>query len=116
MHRFIWNLHYPLPEGMSRSHYLTEGPWAVPGNYSVKLIVNGQTTTQRLLIKPNPRSKTPAAALQQEFSLASRLIEKLAQATKALEQAKDLRKQIDQVKKDAARYRELRNVFEARRT
>src|SRR6266852_1600443 len=56
MHRFVWDLHHPLPEGMHRSSYLSDGPWAIPSNYSVKLTANGQTTAQPLTIKMDPRS------------------------------------------------------------
>lgn len=113
MHRFIWDLHYALPEGMSRSERLSEGPWVVPGNYSVKLTVNGQTATQPLLIKPDPRSKTTPEAFQQQSTLASQLMERLTQATKALEQAKDLRRKIEERKKSAANYPEIVTALEA---
>jgi hypothetical protein len=66
-------LHYPPPEGR-RSYPMTaivhdtpsspHGPWVFPGEYSVKLTVNGQTYTQPLTIKTDPRIKTPAEDLR----------------------------------------------------
>ncbi|MGD0782177.1 MAG: hypothetical protein ABSA30_04865, partial [Candidatus Aminicenantales bacterium] len=36
------------------------GPSAAPGTYTVKLTVDGQTFTQPLTVKPDPRQKNPA--------------------------------------------------------
>jgi photosystem II stability/assembly factor-like uncharacterized protein len=102
MHRFVWDLHHTLPEGLRRSSYLSDGPWAIPGNYSVKLTANGQTTAQPLTIKMDPRSNASADALQHQLALASQLSKTLGQVSIALQQAKDLGKQIDERKKAAA--------------
>ncbi|HUI56027.1 MAG TPA: hypothetical protein VLY04_13720 [Bryobacteraceae bacterium] len=65
MHRFIWDLHAaPGPGGgrggppISAIYHDTpvaEGQWMPAGNYTVKLTVNGQTYTQPLVVKPDPR-------------------------------------------------------------
>jgi photosystem II stability/assembly factor-like uncharacterized protein len=102
MHRFVWDLHHKLPEGMHRSSYISDGLWAIPGNYSVKLTANGQTAVQPLTIKMDPRSNASADALQHQLALASQLGKTLGQVSIALQQAKDLRKQIDERKKDTA--------------
>src|SRR6266481_1960591 len=81
MHRFVWNLHHTLPEGLHRSSYLSDGPWAIPGNYSVKLTANGQTTAQPLTIKMDPRSNASADALQHQLALASQLSNTLGQVS-----------------------------------
>jgi len=58
MHRFTWNPLYPIRRGrggraveevqMRRAHRLTPGgtAWVAPGDYVVRLSVNGQTLTQ----------------------------------------------------------------------
>jgi hypothetical protein len=102
MHRFVWDLHHTLPEGLHRSSYLSDGPWAIPGNYSVKLTANGQSTAQPLTIRMDPRSNASADALQHQLALASQLSKTLGQVSIALQQAEDLRKQIDERKKAAA--------------
>ncbi len=88
MHRFVWDLHHTLPEGMQRSSYLSDGPWAIPGNYSVKLTANGQTTALPLTVKMDPRSNASADALQHQLALASQLSKTLGQVSIALQQAK----------------------------
>src|SRR5258705_3300589 len=107
MHRFIWDLHYALPEGVQRSYFFSAGPWVVPGNYSVQLTANGKSTTQPLTIKMDPRSNDTADLLQRQFAVATQLSQTLGQVSIALQQAKDLRKQINERKKDAAGKSEL---------
>jgi photosystem II stability/assembly factor-like uncharacterized protein len=79
MHRFVWDLHYPAPEGFPRSlpisaiyrntPSLPEGPLAHPGEYSVTLTVDGKSQTTRLKLKMDPRVSTPAEGLAQQFRL-----------------------------------------------
>jgi hypothetical protein len=101
-HRFVWDLHYALPTGVPRSEFLTAGPLAVPGKYSVKLTVNGKSTLQPLIVKPDPRSKATAEDLQQQYALASQLAARLAEVSAALQQSNHLHKQIAERKKEAA--------------
>jgi len=61
----------------------------------------------------DPRSNASAEVLQQQFALVSQLSESLEQVSIALRQAKDLRKQIDERKKDPAVKRELIAALEA---
>jgi photosystem II stability/assembly factor-like uncharacterized protein len=107
MHRFIWDLHYALPDGVQRSYFFSAGPWAMPGNYTAKLTANGKSATQSLLIKMDPRSKAAPEALQRQLALASRLSASLGDVSTALQNAKSLRQQITERKRDAARMEEL---------
>jgi hypothetical protein len=107
MHRFIWDLHYALPEGVHRSYFFSSGPWVVPGAYSARFTANGKATTQPLIIKMDPRSNVTYDALQRQFALASPLSQTLGQVSIALQQAQDLRNQIEERKKDAAAKTEI---------
>jgi len=107
MHRFVWDLRYPIPKGVRRSFWGPAGSLAVPGNYTVKLTANGKSSTQPLTIKPDPRVKTQPDALTRQFSLASKLAARLGEVSIALQQTGDLRKQIDARKKDASANSEL---------
>jgi hypothetical protein len=77
-HRFVWDLHYtelnePASYPMSAIYKNTApaytSPWAMPGNYTVKLTANGKTISQSFTIKMDPRVKTSVADLQKQFSL-----------------------------------------------
>ncbi|HTM23691.1 MAG TPA: hypothetical protein VL225_00775 [Vicinamibacterales bacterium] len=82
MHRFTWDLHYqPLPGGgggrgglpIAAVPYDTAPapttPWVAPGQYTVKLTANGKTHSQPIVVKQDPRVKTPAVAMQQVYAL-----------------------------------------------
>jgi hypothetical protein len=107
MHRFAWDLRYALPKGMRRSFWGPAAPLAAPGNYTVKLTANGKSSTQPLTIKVDPRVKTPQDALDRQFELASKLATRLGEVSTALQQARELRKQIDARKKEAGGNAEL---------
>jgi photosystem II stability/assembly factor-like uncharacterized protein len=104
MQRFVWDLHYPPPEGGRRSYPLAaivhdtpstpRGPWALPGEYTVKLTVDGRTVTQRLTLKMDPRVKTPPEGLRQQYALAMRSYEGMKQVRATLGDIRKLREQV----------------------
>jgi photosystem II stability/assembly factor-like uncharacterized protein len=100
-HRFAWDMRYdqigeeeidPLNEGDEEAtgavpHATYENryaPWAPPGSYTVRLVVDGKTYTQPLTVRLDPRVKTPAAALTQLFTLTRELHDMAADAHAAL--------------------------------
>ncbi len=107
MHRFVWDLRYALPKGVRTTYWGPAGPLAVPGNYTVKLTANGKSSTQPLTIKLDPRVKTPQDALVRQFGLASTLAARLGEVSMALQQVGELRKQVDERKKEASGNTEL---------
>jgi len=88
MHRFTWDLHYQPLDALDAGRPARIGgpnlpiaaiahntvaapttPWVNPGRYTVKLTVNGQAYTQPIVVKQDPRVKTPALVLQQVYAL-----------------------------------------------
>ncbi len=79
MHRFVWDLHYAPPDGFPRSLPISaiyrrtpsvpEGHLAHPGDYSVTLTVDGVTRTARFKLAMDPRVKTSAEGLRDQFRL-----------------------------------------------
>jgi photosystem II stability/assembly factor-like uncharacterized protein len=112
MHRFVWDLHCALPKGVRSSFFGPTGPWAVPGNYVVKLTVGGKSSTQTLTIKMDPRVKTPQDALVRQFGLASKLAGRLGEVSTALQQVGDLRKQIEERKKESSGNAEISKTLQ----
>ena len=53
-------------------------PLALPGKYTVKLTVNGQSHSQPLVLKMDPRVKTSQADLEKMFWAESRVAKNLA--------------------------------------
>ncbi|MBI1875244.1 MAG: glycoside hydrolase [Acidobacteria bacterium] len=95
MHRFVWDLHYPPPKAFTFSFPISatprdtwrepRGPWAMPGTYTVKLTVGSVTLTQPLVVKMDPRVKTPAAGLAQQFTLSTRLYDAIGKVYDAIQ-------------------------------
>ena len=89
MHRFVWDLHYPPPASLSHEYPISatyrdtprepRGPWVLPGTYTVQLAVDGKVYTQPLTVRMDPRVRTPAGGLAQQFVLAQRLVSALRQ-------------------------------------
>ncbi len=94
MHRFVWDLHYPPPASLSHEYPISatyrdtprepRGPWVLPGTYTVRLAVDGKVYTQPLTVRMDPRVRTPAGGLAQQFALAQRLVSALRQDSVAL--------------------------------
>jgi photosystem II stability/assembly factor-like uncharacterized protein len=82
-HRFVWDVHYTPPRTSQFSYSIAAiyldtarqplGPWAPPGKYTVRLTVDGQAQTRPLVLKMDPRVKTPAADLDRQFKLSKQL-------------------------------------------
>jgi photosystem II stability/assembly factor-like uncharacterized protein len=77
-HRFLWDLHYaPLNEPasfpMTAIYQNTApeqtAPWALPGNYTARLTVNGKSYAQPFTVKMDPRVTTSMADLTTQFNL-----------------------------------------------
>jgi len=112
MQRFVWDLRYAAPKVVRRSARGPGGPLAVPGSYTVKLTANGKSSTQPLTMKLDPRVKTPQDALVRQFELASKLTSRLGEVSLALQQAGELRKQLDERKKEAGGNTELMTALQ----
>ena len=113
MHRFSWDMRYePIP-GVGgrggaggavphRTYPQVNAPWAPPGNYSVRLTVNGQASTQPLTVHLDPRVKTAAAALTQVATLTREMYDGAQKAHAAAEQARALATALDAAGPDGA--------------
>lgn len=112
MHRFVWDLHYALPKGVRSTFFGPSGPWAAPGNYIVKLTVGGKSSTQPLTIKIDPRVKTPQDTLVRQFNLASKLAARLGEVSTALQQVGELKKQIEERKKESSGNAEISKALQ----
>jgi hypothetical protein len=70
------------------------GPWALPGRYTVKLTVQGQSYTQPLEVKMDPRVKTPLSDLVLQFKMAQQINAAQAQVSAAFAAANRLHVQL----------------------
>lgn len=83
MHRFVWDLHYERPAGVRLRYPISaiagytpaepRGPMALPGEYTVRLTVDGTSYSEHLRVKMDPRVLTPEEGLRQQFELSMRI-------------------------------------------
>ncbi len=101
LNRYTWDLHWAPPAGagctlpISATPHNTkcepEGPWAHPGQYVAKLTVDGQSYTQTFTVRMDPRVKTPADALAQQYALSLKLYDAALDAYATAAKARALR-------------------------
>ena len=124
MHRFVWDLHYPGAGGGRRGGLAAlaamfgfgGGPWAVPGDYTVKLTVTTRITvgaepgydisvrntdvkvdTWPLIVKMDPRVKVSQADLQKQFDFTQQVLARTAEVNAAAQQAAALQKRLQEI-------------------
>jgi photosystem II stability/assembly factor-like uncharacterized protein len=105
MHRFTWDMHYdPIAGGGGggrggggggggavphRTYPGVNSPWVAPGAYTVRLTANGQSVTQPIVVKMDPRVKvTPA--VQEIFTLTTAMENNARAAAAAHKEAREL--------------------------
>jgi photosystem II stability/assembly factor-like uncharacterized protein len=108
MHRWVWDLHYPAPLSVRHDYPISAvphdtprhplGPTALPGNYMVRLTVDGKTFTAPLTLKMDPRVNAPAVALEKKFRAAGHLASIMTESTRALREAGSIRDQLEKLK------------------
>lgn len=106
-HRFLWDVQYtPLNVDVSfpmSAIYKNTAPdqtavWAMPGEYTVRLTVDGQAQEQQLTVRMDPRVQTTPAQWKEQFDLSmicynnrKHALEVLAVISKLEEQASQLK-------------------------
>ncbi len=107
-HRFIWDLHYPPPQGARRGYPMTAiyhdtpshplGPWVLPGKYIVRLTAGGVNQEQPLTVRMDPRIRTPAEGLAQQFELSVQCSEGARQVRTMMAAVRKLRAQVQELR------------------
>ena len=99
LNEFVWN--YRLPNATTLPGLILwggslAGPRVMPGNYQVKLTVDGKTIgTENFTVKADPRLSTTQEEFQKQFDFLSQTSAKLSQTHEAILEIRDLRKQFE---------------------
>jgi photosystem II stability/assembly factor-like uncharacterized protein len=113
-HRFVWNLAWGgagstnenAIEGESGS---PPGPRVIPGNYEVRLTVDGKTWTQPLKISMDPRSAATGQELDQQLKTGQSIFADTLQSRRALAEINSVQKQLSDLQlKLAAEHDDLK--------
>jgi photosystem II stability/assembly factor-like uncharacterized protein len=100
MHRFVWNLAWGNAEANADEDYENRnpsGPKVVPGNYQVRLTVDGRTQNQMLKVIMDPRSGATAVVLQRQLELGQKMFGEAREARRALNEIRRVRKELTEV-------------------
>jgi len=100
MHRFVWDLAWGGGGSVDEdSDYGgPRAPRAVPGNYEVRLTVDGKTMTQPLVIAMDPRSPATSDQLDQQLKLGRQIYLEAWQSRHLLAQVNSAQKQLEDLK------------------
>ncbi len=111
MQRFVWDLTYPNPPSdgydlpisaiYKDTPFVPLGPAIMPGVYWAKLTANGKTLSQKFTVRMDPRVKTTAIGLMQQFTLSMQAYEGIRRATTLLADAKKLSADMAKSRSDA---------------
>lgn len=104
MNQMNWNMRYKgattFP-GMILWWATTNGPTAVPGEYTVSMSVNGMEQNQTFELVKDPRSSSSQEDLQEQFDFMIAVRDKLSEANQAVIDIRKVRAQINDVVKKA---------------
>jgi photosystem II stability/assembly factor-like uncharacterized protein len=107
MHRWVWDLHYPAPTATRHEFPISAiphdtprhplGPTVLPGSYTVRLMVDGNTISASLTIKMDPRVKTSAGGLGKKFQAEMKLASILSESSQSVFEAGSVREQLEKL-------------------
>src|ERR1700674_472132 len=118
LNRFVWDLRYAEATrfpGMILWAGETRGPHVAPGNYQVKLTVDGKTMTESFEVKPDPRLTTTAADYTKQLDLALKIRDKLTETHNAIISIRDVKKQVEDLAKRVAGQPNAKAISDAAR-
>jgi photosystem II stability/assembly factor-like uncharacterized protein len=112
MHRWVWDLRYAPPQSAGHGYPISAiphdtpreplGPSVLPGRYTVRLTANGQTYTESLTVKMDPRVKTSLAGLEEQFKMEQRLAGLMDASYDAGGEARSLAAELEKLSKQTS--------------
>jgi hypothetical protein len=116
LNRFEWDLRHSeavrFPGLILWSGEL-RGPRVVPGNYQMKLTVDGKVFQEELVVKADPRLSSSAADYAKQLDLSLKIRDKVSETHEAIVQIREVRRQIDDLLKRVKDHSSFKPVGEA---
>jgi photosystem II stability/assembly factor-like uncharacterized protein len=122
MHRWVWHLQHPAPRANRHEYPIAAiphdtprvplGPRVPPGNYTVRLTVDGKSFTAPLSVRLDPRIKTPPEALQKKYQVEMHLTSTLTDTTQALTEGDSIRTQLENLHTDSPQTKDAIEQFQ----
>ena len=123
LNRYVWDLRYTAPDAVQHTYPIgalyertraePQGPFVVPGNYEVRLTVNGKTYTQPLTVTMDPRVNVAAAALDQQLAFDQQVDSLISLSYAYHEQAAKFLTEIDERKSALQKNEQAKDALKA---
>jgi photosystem II stability/assembly factor-like uncharacterized protein len=104
MHRFVWDVHYPQPQALNSEFPISAivhntslhplGAWALPGNYTIKLTVDGKSYSRPLTVVMDPRLKVSLEDLAKQHQMETGAVKGMDESFEELQQVRSVRTQL----------------------
>ncbi|HEX6983056.1 MAG TPA: glycosyl hydrolase [Balneolaceae bacterium] len=116
LNRFVWNMRYPGATDLEGVQILwggsTRGPEAVPGTYTVRLLVDDEPVMeQEFAIKKDPRETATQQDLEAQFDLHQKIIAKLDTTHKAINHLREARSNLTEMLAEFPEDKQLQEKF-----
>ena len=116
LNRFTWDMTWPaarrFPGLILWNNELVE-PLAVPGRYQARLTIGGETLAQPLEIRKDPHSQASQQDLEAQFQFLQEIRDKLDETHEAVRRIRDVRSQLDGLKKLLGKDDAMKPVLDA---
>ncbi|HUP89298.1 MAG TPA: hypothetical protein VM100_08110, partial [Longimicrobiales bacterium] len=96
--RFVWDLRYAGAKRMRNTlvdEGTLDGPLALPGNYSVRLIADKDTMVRQFEVVNDPRVRTPTAELAKQFELVTKVRDRINDIVENSVRSEDIMTQME---------------------
>jgi len=94
----VWDLSWAgaelIPGAKLDSGYPAHGPEAVPGTYTVRMTVDGKTSSLPFTLRPDPRVTATAADLEAQLQLALEVRDAITRLTRTVVRLREVRQQL----------------------
>lgn len=95
VNRAVWDLRWNGAEmfegGILDFGYPRIGPMALPGEYTLRLKVDGKVHTEKLLLEPDPRQQVEEADLREQLSFALEVRDSITKLTRTVKRIREIR-------------------------
>ncbi|HZP24913.1 MAG TPA: hypothetical protein VFB04_15820 [Terriglobales bacterium] len=101
-HRFVWDLRWAAAGARAEieeeeGRGAPRGPRAVPGDYQLKLIIDGNSLTQSLQLQMDPRSQATPEELKEQLRLGLQIFGELQNTRRAAAEIASVRKRLSDI-------------------
>src|SRR5262249_50770623 len=99
LHRVVWDLRYAGSELIKNAKldagFPEEGPFVLPGKYTLKLTFEGKPVRREVVVHADPRVHESRQGLAEQLALALKIRDDITRLVKLVTQLRSLRKQIE---------------------